>query len=83
MKEIAYLSAETIREIREKKELEFIYQKIYEATKNFKDICYINCNYRLNNKNVEYLRENGFKITSEFHYDNGKTSLYSYEISWQ
>ena len=82
MGDITFLSADSIRQIQRKRQLEFVYQKIIEAVKNFRNTCYLSCDYRIEEENIEYLKDFGYKIKIDVKINSG-LYMYSYEISWK
>ena len=81
-KNITFLSAESIRTIQMRKQLEFVYQKIIEAVKNFKKTCFISSDYKLEENTIEYLKDMGYKVKIDCNI-NRTPYIYSYDISWR
>lgn len=79
---ITFLSAESIRTIQTRKQLEFIYQKIIDAVKNFRKTCFISSDYKLEENTIEYLRDMGYKVKIDCN-TNRTPYIYSYDIDWR
>lgn len=80
-KNITFLSAQTMADIQKKRQIDFVYQKLIEALKNFRRTCYINTDFKLEENVILYLRDLGYKVDIECR-DNIIPYLYKYEISW-
>ena len=80
-KNITFLSAESLRTIQQKRQLDFVYQKILEAVKNLRKTCYISTDFKLEIETVEYLKDMGYTIKIDYK-SNKIPYLYSYEIGW-
>lgn len=82
IQETTILSADSIRNLQYRRQIEFIYEKILDAVKNFRNQCYINCDFKINEEAIRYLKEMGYKVLINYQ-PNRSPYIYIYEIDWR
>lgn len=75
------LSAIELKKYIYRKQIEIIYSKIIEAAKNFRNELYFNCDFKLEEKAINYFKKLGYKIIINY-CTSSSPYKYMYEITW-